>query len=83
MTVIIYGHERCGWCIKAKKLAEDYKIKFVYKDTDNQENLNDLKKKLPSVKSVPQIWWDETYIGGYEMFVGEIENRGNYGQGAA
>lgn len=80
--ITIYGHTRCGWCVKAKRLAEQYNLKYVWKDTDISENLNELKTALPSVKTVPQIWWDERYIGGYEMFSSEVENTiGNYGQG--
>jgi glutaredoxin len=44
--ITIYGHSRCGWCTKAKKLAESYNLEYNYKDTDIQENLNDLKKDL-------------------------------------
>jgi glutaredoxin 1 len=80
--ITIYGHSRCGWCTKAKKLAESYNLEYNYKDTDIQENLNDLKKDLPNVKTVPQIWWDNRYIGGYEDFAAEIENtRSDYGNG--
>lgn len=79
--ITIYGHARCGWCVKAKKLAEQYHLKYEWKDTDMSENLNDLKKKFPNVKTVPQIWWDDRHIGGYEQFSSEIENTlGNYGQ---
>lgn len=79
--ITIYGHERCGWCYKAKKLAEQYNLKYEWKDTDDDEVLNDLKKQLPSIKTVPQIWWDGRYIGGYESLATEVENTiGNYGQ---
>lgn len=79
--IIIYGHQRCGWCIKAKKLAEQYQLKAVWKDTDNQENLNDLKIAMPNVKTVPQIWWNGRYIGGYEDFATEVQDTiGGYGE---
>lgn len=79
--ITIYGHSRCGWCIKAKNLAEQYKLSYVYKDTDDMGILNELKLKLPSAKTVPQIWWSERHLGGYESFASEIENTmSNYGQ---
>lgn len=79
--ITIYGHQRCGWCTKAKNLAEQYGLKYQWKDTDVMENLNELKKKIPDVKTIPQIWWDDRHIGGYELFSAEIENTiGNYGQ---
>lgn len=80
--ITIYGHQRCGWCKKAKSLAEQYQLKYEWLDTDNDETLNALKKALPNVKTVPQIWWGDKHIGGYEDFAKEIENTlGNYGQG--
>ncbi len=79
--LIIYGHQRCGWCIKAKKLAQQYNISFDWKDTDNPEILNDLKTKLPDVRTVPQIWWYTKHLGGYEDFVTELQNTiGGYGE---
>lgn len=79
--ITIYGHSRCSWCVKAKAVVETYGLKYVWKDTDIQENINDLKIKFPNVKSVPQIWWDERHIGGYDQLTSEIENTlGNYGQ---
>lgn len=71
--ITIYGHARCGWCVRAKNLAAKHKLEYEWKDTDDQENLNNLKIKLPNVKTVPQIWWDEKHIGGYEQFASEIE----------
>lgn len=83
MKVVIYGHARCGWCTKAKTLADNYNIKYEYRDTDDAMNLAILKKDLPNVSSVPQIWVNDMYVGGYEKFAAEIENTlGSYGQGA-
>lgn len=79
--ITIYGHDRCGWCKKAKKLASDYGLPHVWKDTDTAEILNTLKTILPDVKSVPQIWWHDRYIGGYEDLAREIENTiGGHGE---
>lgn len=78
--IVIYGHERCNWCRKAKKLAEQYELEYEYRDTDMDENLNQLKIDLPNAKTVPQIWWNDRHIGGYEDFAAEIENTRNFGQ---
>ena len=34
--IIIYGASWCGWCQKAKALAEQYQLDFDYRDIDNQ-----------------------------------------------
>jgi glutaredoxin len=42
----------------------------------------ELSTLKPDVKTLPQIWWDNRYIGGYTDFAAEIENTmGNYGNG--
>ena len=79
--IVIYGAPWCMWCIKAKNLAEQYQLDFVYKDVDDVEIKQQLKEKLPDTKSIPQILWHGRHIGGYEDFAREIENTlGNYGQ---
>lgn len=79
--ITIYGNNVCGYCRKAKNLAEMYNLKYEWKDTDDSETLNELKTSLPGVRTIPQIWWNGAHIGGYEDFAREIENTiGNYGQ---
>jgi glutaredoxin len=83
--VIIYGAPWCGWCQKAKALAEQYQLDFEYRDVDNDQHdyKAQLKHMLPNVKTIPQIWWHGRHIGGYEDFAKEIENTlNNYGQEA-
>lgn len=74
MSVIIYGNQICVWCKKAKQLAENHGLKVDWRDTDQDVNYNDLKIKIPEVKTIPQIWWNNRYIGGYDEFASEIEN---------
>lgn len=71
--ITIYGHSRCSWCISAKKLAEANNLQYEWKDTDDQEVLNELKIRFPSVRTVPQIWWGDHYIGGFEALSATIE----------
>ena len=79
--IVIYGHQRCGYCKRAKKLAEQYHLKYEWRDTDEEDTLNQMKIMLPNAKTVPQIWIYGKHIGGYEDLVTELENTmGNYGQ---
>jgi glutaredoxin len=80
--IIIYGNETCPWCVKAKTLAQQYGLEHEWKNTDIKQNLNELKTAKPDAKTIPQIWWDDRYIGGYKEFASEIQNTmgANYGQ---
>ena len=78
--VIIYGAEWCGYCIRAKKLAEQYQLDFEFKDVDTDEVKEQLKVLLPDYKTIPQIWWHGIHIGGYDNFAHEVENTRSFGQ---
>jgi glutaredoxin len=81
--VIIYGADNCPWCVKAKELATNFDIPYTYRDIGDNELKEQLRSMLPDVKTIPQIWWYERHIGGYEDFAREIENTlMNYGQQA-
>lgn len=80
--ITIYGKPTCVWCEKAKRLAAQYGLEHNYVDIETKQNLEELKEKLPDVKTIPQIWWDEKYLGGYEGLANEINNSvGGYGEG--
>lgn len=79
--VIIYGAEWCGYCIRAKKLAEQYSVDFEFRDVDTPDIKEQLRVLLPSYKTIPQIWWHGNHVGGYDDFARAIEETiGNYGQ---
>jgi glutaredoxin len=81
--VIIYGASRCGWCEKAKALAEQYRLDYEYRSVDNEHYQRELKTILPDVKTIPQILWHGRHIGGYDDFAKEIEDTlNNYAQEA-
>ena len=79
--VIIYGNQVCAYCLKAKMLATQHNLVYEWRDTDDDETLNELKLKLPNVRTIPQIWWHGKHIGGYEEFATEISNTiGGFGE---
>jgi glutaredoxin len=41
-----------------------------------------MKALSPTSKTIPQIFWNGNYIGGYDAFAIEVENTiGGYGDG--
>lgn len=81
--VTIYGKANCGFCTKAKALAESKQIKYEYKDVGiSKDTLNELMDRAPvQVKSVPQIFIRNEYIGGFTEFSRYIEETGYNGTG--
>lgn len=79
----IYGTPTCGFCLRAKKLAERYGLPYEYTDVSAAQPRAALTERLGhEPKTVPQIWWNNNYIGGYNELNAEIENTRNYGDGA-
>ena len=60
----IYTQNNCGYCVAAKNLLD--KKGEQYEEIHLEDN-PDAKNKLKEngFKTVPQIWLDEEYIGGY------------------
>ena len=81
--ITIYAKNNCSWCTKAKKLAEDINIRHEYRNVDtNVQFIIELSALKPDAKTLPQIWWNDRYIGGYTEFAREVENTiGGYGDG--
>ena len=60
----IYKQNKCGYCVAAKNLLD--KKGEQYEEIHLEDN-PDAKNKLKQdgLRTVPQIWLDEEYIGGY------------------
>ena len=72
MKAIVYSKAQCGYCDMAKNLLEQKGIEFEEKLIDsNVAILDELKEKVPSVRSVPQIFLDNEHVGGYN----ELRNK--------
>jgi glutaredoxin 3 len=63
----IFSSPQCGYCERAKALLEDrgwpYEDLDVVGDAGHKE---ELLRRLPRVRSLPQIFIAGAYIGGYE-----------------
>lgn len=75
MHAVIFGRPGCPYCVRAKEIAETLSEKhenFEYKYVDIwAENISkaDLSKSAgKEVETVPQIFVDQTHIGGCDDF---------------
>lgn len=67
MKVEIYYKDGCPYCVKAKNLLNIKRIPFSeYKLGENGVDKEFLQNKAgKAVSTVPQIFIDDTHIGGY------------------
>lgn len=81
--ITIYGKTNCAFCVKAKAFAEQRGFEYEYKDVGaRQSTFQELLERAPEpVRSVPQIWINDDYVGGYTQFVQYVEDTGYTGTG--
>ena len=66
-NIIIYTSSLCGFCYRAKSLLKKKNIPFDEIDIDLDYNKkNEMIKKSGGSTSVPQIFFKDHHIGGYE-----------------
>ena len=75
--LVIYTSSLCGFCYKAKSLLKRKNIVFDEINIDmDYENKSEMINRSNGRKSVPQIFFNDQHIGGYdELFKLDQENR--------
>ena len=70
MKVLIYSKDDCPYCVKAKLLLQsnniNYEEKIVGKDLTSEEYRTIVGS---THKTVPGIFFDDKFIGGYDGLV--------------
>lgn len=79
----MYTKNECPWCEKASNLIKETigkgRVTIVYNLNTRIEHKENLLKRYPEAKTVPQIFIDEKHIGGYEDLVEYIDNTTSLG----
>lgn len=64
MKIEVYTGNNCRYCELAKTLLQSKELKYeVVNVHENPNGLEVLRKN--GLRTVPQIWIDDKYIGGY------------------
>ena len=66
----IFTKRNCKYCVLAKQVLRDKNI-YVYAEhiVESINDKNYLLKRVPNAKTVPQIFIDNVYIGGYNELI--------------
>jgi len=66
-NIIMYTGPLCNFCEAAKRLFTRNNIKYQEIDISSKEGLmEEMIKKSNGRKTIPQIFFDDQHIGGYE-----------------
>lgn len=72
----IYTSSACPYCIQAKKLLEAKNVSYNEKLVDtNPEYIAEAMKRSGGRRTVPQIFINDTHVGGYDEMA-ELEKKG-------
>ena len=65
--VEIYTKMFCGYCHRAKRLLDSKGVSYVeYDITMDGEKRDEMRSRAPGARTVPQIFIDDTHVGGYD-----------------
>jgi len=64
-TAIVWSQTRCTYCDQAKALLKNKGIQYEERMLGDGWTKQDLLEAVPNARSVPQIFLNEEYVGGF------------------
>ena len=74
MSAIIWTKTTCSFCVKAKQLLAENSIVYEERNLDKDWTKSQLLEMVPAARTVPQIFIDNKYVGGYTDLVGYLNS---------
>ena len=66
MKAIVWSKNVCGFCVRAKQLLDLHKIAYEERNIQGEDwSPKDLLEVVPNAQTLPQIFIDDEYIGGF------------------
>lgn len=66
MRATIWSKDNCSFCTQAKKLLDSKGIEYEERNiSTGQWTKEQLLESVPTAKTLPQIFLDDRYVGGF------------------
>lgn len=75
MEILIYTINTCMYCNLAKKLLNEKNFKFTEINLENDPSIFKTLIEKTKQKTVPQIFIDKKFIGGYQELIMFFEEK--------
>jgi glutaredoxin 3 len=75
MKAVVWSKPNCPYCVMAKKMLDVKGYQVEERIVGNGWTREQLTEAVPNVRSVPQIFVDDEYIGGYDNLVKFFESK--------
>lgn len=66
MKAEVFTKPGCPYCVAAKQLLLRKNIPFVERDITRRDHGDEIKARVPSFRTVPQVFLDGQHIGGFD-----------------
>ena len=76
MKALIWSRDYCIYCEHAKMLLNEKGVQYEERKIGKEWTKEQLLESVPNAKSVPQIYIDGQYIGGYKELRTYFDNIG-------
>ena len=73
MKAIVRSNIGCHFCEMAKNLLKQKGIEYEERNLAKDWKVQQLLEAVPGARSVPQIFLDDKYIGGYDELVEHLK----------
>ncbi|MBT7934137.1 MAG: glutaredoxin 3 [Thiotrichales bacterium] len=73
--VEMYTRATCGYCKAAKSFLNNHKIMFKEYPVGEGHNLEKMLSRSSGSKTVPQIFWNDKHLGGYDEMIEAFNNK--------
>ena len=74
MKVVIWSRYHCAFCDQAKALLKSKDIPFEEKKIGDGYTKEELLESVPTARTVPQIFLDGKYVGGFDDLRQHFQN---------
>lgn len=65
MKAIVWSKDACPFCVQAKALLESKGIEYEERNVQHGWTKEQLLESVPTARTLPQIFLDDQYIGGF------------------
>ena len=72
---VVWSNVGCSYCEQAKNLLKSKNIEYEERNIAQGWKIQDLLEAAPNAKTMPQIWFDDEYIGGYYELKNRLEKK--------
>jgi glutaredoxin 3 len=74
MKATVWSKDMCSYCEQAKQLLTTKGIEFEERKIGKDWTKEQLLEAVPTARTVPQIFLDEQYVGGYQELRQKLNN---------